>query len=852
MESQTLWSLRSSVFSRNKNVFQNPSLEYTDQMLESRFLSEIFKFQTTSFNYTSISLLFFLVGLYVYGKIQTLFIIAIVLSLLPFAIFKRLSWLPKRLLLEFSCVIFEWENIGNGSISEGLGCFFFSFFLSFLLVKRWTLAMSFGILEGAVLWYKIGISIGIVVPILTYTFASSVLEKDTRDLWLLYYTYKKLHGAFHYFFMSSPNATFILNSAGKIIVYNKQAMNLLKKINKPETLLEEGLFSDIFSDWYKDSIDLLISNAIKGIRGQDEFLFLGNEQVIGIEYKEDLGCMVESDNVIWNSENCVRMTCIDISSQVMIRSLVNNLYRNLCLPVDSLNKELAHEFEHKKSVNKETLLMFNYIQKCLIDNLLFQTLFTSTLILNKDNFDINSEIHNIVELCHARASKKNITISYTKDLGIPPAVTGDQAINFHILQTMLCLFIDKAIESSEISLIVEVSSAVSKEVSVSYTFNYKSQKFKQSDYELIFKDRDSPERRKTLDEILYLSKTYGVGIAVLDSVLRLLKGYVSNFCIHNYKEFRQSLTIRIPYIINLKKPKNKMLQLSTPPIYETPLTAKWKPDKEKKPIDESQKLEAQIKAIKGSRRSSKSDNRTIEKCLNLSVKPIYSSTTVKYLTSETDEDSDVSNKMKSYAEGSPFLTGTSHISTNYSAATNSINHELSPVSANKESIKIRGSPDFKRCESILQETPKIKIWRDTFKILIVDDDSTLRSIFDAILKGIYDTSTDFAWDGLEGVQQYKKSTENHKSYQIIFMDVYMPGMDGYKATQRIREIEREINAKKVFICGISGDKDLKDRCKEAGMDEFLVKPPSAKEVRNIVEHVQKWFLSRGDTQAENY
>lgn len=126
-------------------------------------------------------------------------------------------------------------------------------------------------------------------------------------------------------------------------------------------------------------------------------------------------------------------------------------------PLESFSRELANIFESNQPLTKENLLMFNYIQKSLTDNLLFQTLFMSTAALNKDTFDINTEVHNVVELSCTRAIKKNITISYTRDLGIPISVRGDQAIHKHILQTLLNLFIEKAIENSEISLLVEVS-----------------------------------------------------------------------------------------------------------------------------------------------------------------------------------------------------------------------------------------------------------------------------------------------------------------------------------------------------------------------------------------------------------
>ncbi|MDR1178394.1 MAG: PTS transporter subunit EIIC [Spirochaetaceae bacterium] len=107
------------------------------------------------------------------------------------------------------------------------------------------------------------------------------------------------------------------------------------------------------------------------------------------------------------------------------------------------------------------------------------------------------------------------------------------------------------------------------------------------------------------------------------------------------------------------------------------------------------------------------------------------------------------------------------------------------------------------------------------RILLVEDIEINREIFLALLEPA-GLAIDCAVNGVEAVDMFAAA-----SYDMIFMDLQMPCLDGYGATRRIREIERERGAARaVTIIAMTANVFREDveRCLEAGMNGHLGKP----------------------------
>jgi signal transduction histidine kinase/ActR/RegA family two-component response regulator len=120
------------------------------------------------------------------------------------------------------------------------------------------------------------------------------------------------------------------------------------------------------------------------------------------------------------------------------------------------------------------------------------------------------------------------------------------------------------------------------------------------------------------------------------------------------------------------------------------------------------------------------------------------------------------------------------------------------------------------------------------RLLLVEDDPVNREVAIELL-GEVGLACDLAADGLEAVACVER-----QPYDLILMDMQMPHLDGLEATQRIRGME---NGRNVVIVAMTANAFVEDRqrCAEAGMDDFLAKPvnPAA-----LYDMVVRW-LDRG-------
>ena len=141
-------------------------------------------------------------------------------------------------------------------------------------------------------------------------------------------------------------------------------------------------------------------------------------------------------------------------------------------------------------------------------------------------------------------------------------------------------------------------------------------------------------------------------------------------------------------------------------------------------------------------------------------------------------------------------------------------------------------------ESSEVETPTIHT-KYNGKALVVEDNIINQKLIVNILKG-FGLDVDVADNGAVAVEKRKK---NH--YDIIFMDIQMPIMDGIEATKLIKKYEEEKNLEHIPIVALTANalKGDRERLLKEGLDEYISKPIEMAELLYILHK----FLSKNST-----
>jgi len=121
-------------------------------------------------------------------------------------------------------------------------------------------------------------------------------------------------------------------------------------------------------------------------------------------------------------------------------------------------------------------------------------------------------------------------------------------------------------------------------------------------------------------------------------------------------------------------------------------------------------------------------------------------------------------------------------------------------------------------------------------ILLAEDVELNREVVLALLEPTLLT-IDCAENGAEAVRMFK---ENPEKYEMIFMDVQMPQMDGYDATRTIRSLDAP-NAKTIPIIAMTANVFREDieKCLSAGMNNHIGKPL---DFENVFRHLRMYLL----------
>jgi len=117
------------------------------------------------------------------------------------------------------------------------------------------------------------------------------------------------------------------------------------------------------------------------------------------------------------------------------------------------------------------------------------------------------------------------------------------------------------------------------------------------------------------------------------------------------------------------------------------------------------------------------------------------------------------------------------------------------------------------------------------RLLVVDDNRDAAESMSMLLE-MWGHEVAFAYDGPSAIE-----TAQQWGPEAVFLDIGLPGMDGYEVAERLRELPQAKDAVLIAITGY-GQEDDRRRSRRAGIDHHLVKPVAPDALRTLIDSLQ--------------
>lgn len=127
--------------------------------------------------------------------------------------------------------------------------------------------------------------------------------------------------------------------------------------------------------------------------------------------------------------------------------------------------------------------------------------------------------------------------------------------------------------------------------------------------------------------------------------------------------------------------------------------------------------------------------------------------------------------------------------------------------------------------------------RFPLRMLVVDDNPTNRKVAGMMLERLgYQPA--YANDGREAVDQILAADAIQQAFDVVWMDLHMPVLDGLESTKIVRSSRiQQPRIIAVTAAAMHGDKEI---CLQAGMDDYVSKPLESKELKSALERYLKF------------
>lgn len=136
-------------------------------------------------------------------------------------------------------------------------------------------------------------------------------------------------------------------------------------------------------------------------------------------------------------------------------------------------------------------------------------------------------------------------------------------------------------------------------------------------------------------------------------------------------------------------------------------------------------------------------------------------------------------------------------------------------------------------ENIQSKSNLLSSLPSNLRILLAEDNEVNQKVMLKMLKHL-GYRADLAANGIEAIQAIERQT-----YDIVFMDVKMPEMDGLEATKAICKLWSSDEKPKIVALTAYALEGDRERCLEAGMDDYISKPVKIVDLERILRNISQ-------------
>ena len=445
---------QTNLFLGDHTYRQSYSLKFREISTEQKYTYECAKLYSRSNTFLWI---WFIINWFLFSFLAFSLMACMISSLFLILSYNFIGLIAKITIFQIYFTIWVIYSLKELTIIECIGIYIPSLIFNFYLLNSWTILFSIHICQAIMFYLQTNTNpFNLFLSIIIITLIKYAIEKDYRDMWHLYSSYKKSDCIHKNLWTNSPNASFLVNSQGCIILANNAADNII------EPCLEKGFakginkIESVFNSKWK-TFRKVLDKIMKRQNINEEIIKQKLINKIRAEDMNDIGYLIKSDTIPWNSDNSIRIIFIDISTHITKKLILIHCCKGIDSNLKILYKNIFYCLLQNMTFSCVPLTLFHTMHYKFRDTMLLQSLFYNKIDIRQEHFDPHSEVQNIIEMAFLKICDLKLSLNYTKEKGIPSSVIGDKYLHNQALHSILDLVLDNALENSDIQILIQVS-----------------------------------------------------------------------------------------------------------------------------------------------------------------------------------------------------------------------------------------------------------------------------------------------------------------------------------------------------------------------------------------------------------